>query len=117
MFTQLVVLLALAVFFPQYCSSAASEDASAGQLLSGGALTSPTAAPSLPAGHASVSKHSGTRKLTQTSTAEPVEASTPAELLDAVAGGALDILVTNHMDLTTLDLLCVPSAPIDLLAK
>lgn len=52
------------------------------------------------------------RVMLQSSAGAPVEVSTPAALADAIAAGTLDILITNHMDLTTLDLQCAPALAI-----
>jgi hypothetical protein len=45
-------------------------------------------------------EHNG-RALLQT-TASPIEVSTPEEFLSAIEDRALDILIIEHMDLTTL---------------
>lgn len=56
--------------------------------------------------------------LQQTTQADtkPVEVSTPAELADAVVDGALDIVIINHLDLTTLELKYDSSPQISLTA-
>lgn len=54
-------------------------------------------------------RHSARRRLLQRS--EMVEVSSPDELVDAVSSGALDIVITNHLNLTGLELQYVLLSP------
>lgn len=55
-------------------------------------------------GLVTVRQHSKGRRLLQLQSMAPLEVKTPSELAEAVENGTLDILVTNHLDLTGLQL-------------